>query len=100
VTQRTQEVGIRMSLGAQPGDAIRLILKQGLGMTFIGIIAGLVGAIIFARTISGLLYEVTATDPTTFVAISLLLAFVALIACYLPARRAARVDPMTSLRGE
>jgi putative ABC transport system permease protein len=100
VTQRTKEVGIRMALGAQSGDVIRLILKQGLGLTFIGIIAGLVSAIVFTRTISGLLYEVTATDPTTFVAISLLLAFVALIASYLPARRLARVDPMTSLRGE
>jgi putative ABC transport system permease protein len=100
VTQRTQEVGIRMALGAQPGDLIRLILKQGLALTLIGIAAGIFGALAAARVMTGLLYGVTATDPATFVAISLLLATVALLACYLPARRAARVEPIAALRHE
>jgi putative ABC transport system permease protein len=100
VTQRTQEVGIRMALGAQSGDVIRLVLKQGLALTLAGIAAGAFGAIAAARVMSGLLYGVTATDPATFVAISLLLAIVALLACYLPARRAARVDPLAALRRE
>jgi putative ABC transport system permease protein len=100
VTQRTQEVGVRMALGARPGDVIRLILKQGLTLTFIGIAAGVLGAIAASRAMSGLLYGVTATDPATFAAISLLLAIVATLACYLPARRAARVEPMAALRSE
>jgi putative ABC transport system permease protein len=100
VTQRTQEVGVRMALGARPGDVIRLILKQGLTLTLIGVGAGALGAIAAARAMSGLLYGVTATDPATFVAISLLLAIVAMLACYLPARRAARVEPMAALRRE
>jgi putative ABC transport system permease protein len=100
VTQRTQEVGIRMALGAQPGDVVRLILKQGLTLTLIGVAAGVLGAIAAARVMSGLLYGVTATDPATFAAIALLLAIVAALACYLPARRAARVEPMAALRCE
>jgi putative ABC transport system permease protein len=100
VTQRRQEVGIRMALGAQSGDVIRLVLKQGMMLTLAGIAAGALGAIAAARVISGLLYGVTATDPPTFVAISLLLTMVALLACYLPARRAARVDPLAALRRE
>ncbi len=98
VTQRTQEVGIRMALGAKPGDVIRLILKQGLTLTLIGVAAGVLGALAAARVMSSLLYGVTATDPVTFVAISLLLAIVATLACYLPARRAARVEPIAALR--
>jgi putative ABC transport system permease protein len=77
-----------------------LILKQGLAMTLIGVAAGILGAIAVARVMSGLLYGVTATDPATFVAISLLLAIVATLACYLPARRAARVEPIAALRCE
>jgi putative ABC transport system permease protein len=100
VTQRTQEVGVRIALGARPGDVIRLILKQGLTLTLIGVAAGVLGAIAAARVMSGLLYGVTATDPATFVAISLLLAIVATLACYLPARRAARVEPIAALRHE
>ena len=100
VTQRTQEVGVRMALGARPGDVIRLILKQGLTLTLIGVAAGVLGAIAAARVMSGLLYGVTATDPATFAAISLLLVMVAMMACYLPARRAARVEPMAALRRE
>ncbi|HKQ76027.1 MAG TPA: ABC transporter permease [Blastocatellia bacterium] len=100
VTQRAQEVGIRMALGAQSGDVIGLILKQGLTLTLIGVAAGVAGALAAARALTGLLYGVTATDPATFVAISLLLAVVALLACYLPARRAARVEPIAALRCE
>ena len=100
VTQRTQEVGVRMALGARPGDVIRLVLKQGLALTLIGVAAGILGAIAAAHVMSGLLYGVTATDPATFVAISLLLAIVAMLACYLPARRAARVEPIAALRRE
>jgi len=100
VTQRTQEVGVRIALGARPRDVIRLILKQGLTLTLIGVAAGVLGAIAAARVMSGLLYGVTATDPATFAAISLLLAMVALLACYLPARRAARVEPVAALRRE
>jgi ABC-type antimicrobial peptide transport system permease subunit len=100
VTQRTQEIGIRMALGAQSGDVIRLVIKQGMMLTLAGIAAGALGAIAAARVISGLLYGVTATDPPTFVAISLLLTMVALLACYLPARRAARVDPLGALKHE
>jgi putative ABC transport system permease protein len=100
VTQRTQEVGVRMALGARPGDVVRLILKQGLTLTLIGVAAGVLGALAAARVMSGLLYGVTATDPATFVAISLLLVIVATLACYLPARRAARVEPIAALRCE
>jgi putative ABC transport system permease protein len=89
-----------MALGAQPGDVVRLILKQGLTLTLIGVAAGVLGAIAAARVMSGLLYGVTATDPATFAAIALLLAIVAALACYLPARRAARVEPMAALRCE
>ncbi len=100
VAQRTREVGIRMALGARAGDVIRLILKQGLMLTLIGIAAGILGAVAAARVMSGLLYGVTATDPATFATISLLLTGVALLACYLPARRAARVEPIAGLRHE
>ena len=100
VTQRTQEVGVRMALGARPADVIRLILKHGLALTLIGVAAGVLGGLAAARAMSGLLYGVTATDPATFVAISLLLGIVATLACYLPARRAAKVEPMAALRRE
>jgi putative ABC transport system permease protein len=96
--QRTREVGIRMALGAQTGDVIRLILKQGMILTLIGIAAGIAGAIAAARAMSGLLYGVRFTDPATFLSISVLLLIVAVVACYLPARRAAKVDPALALR--
>jgi putative ABC transport system permease protein len=98
VTLRTREIGLRMALGAQPGEVLKVILKQGLVLTAIGIVLGVAGALALTRLMSGLLFEVGSTDPATFAAIVLLFAFVALIACYLPARRATRVNPLIALR--
>jgi putative ABC transport system permease protein len=98
VTQRTAEIGLRMALGAQRSDVLRLIVRQGLSLTLIGVAAGVVGALALTRVISNLLFHINATDPATFVAVVFFLIVVALVACWLPARRAARTDPMTALR--
>ncbi len=100
VNQRTQEIGIRMALGAQVRHILQLILKHGVILVSLGVVIGLVAAILVTRLMSNLLYGVTATDPLTFGAIALLLTFIALVACYLPARRAAHVDPVVALRSE
>jgi ABC-type antimicrobial peptide transport system permease subunit len=100
VGQRTQEIGIRIALGATPGEIVNSFLGESLVLTAAGLGLGLVGAVALTRALSSLLYGVTATDPSTFLAISLLLTAVATVAGYLPSRRASKVDPMTSLRQE
>ncbi len=100
VEQRTQEVGIRMALGAQRADILRLVVGQGLVLTAAGVGLGLFGAFTLTRVMKGLLFGVSATDPATFVGVALLFVAVALVASYLPARRAARIDPMMALRME
>jgi putative ABC transport system permease protein len=100
VMQRTREIGIRMALGAQPRTIFGLVIGQGLGLTLIGIIIGTGAALAATRLLSGMLFGISATDPLTIAGISLLLAVVALLACYLPARRATKVDPIIALRYE
>jgi putative ABC transport system permease protein len=100
VAQRTPEIGIRIALGAQGRDVLRLILAQGLKPVAIGSVIGLIAALALGHVLSSLLYGVKATDPVTFVIVAVLLSCVALAACYLPARRATRIDPMVALRNE
>jgi putative ABC transport system permease protein len=100
VTQRTQEIGIRMALGAQRADVLRMVIRQALILAAAGIIAGGLGAFFLTRLMEGLLFEVKPADPVTFAAVSALLATVALLASYIPGRRATRVDPVIALRAE
>jgi ABC-type antimicrobial peptide transport system permease subunit len=98
VSQRTREIGIRMALGARPGDVLRMVLRQGMVLAAAGLVVGLVGAVAATRLLESLLYEVSATDVGTYTAVSLLLTAVVFVACVVPAWRAARVDPVRALR--
>jgi putative ABC transport system permease protein len=100
MAQRTQEIGIRLALGAERRDILRLVLLQGFKLAAFGIALGLAGATAATRALRSLLFGVSPTDPLTFVAIPLLLALVALLACWFPARRATKVDPLVALRSE
>jgi ABC-type antimicrobial peptide transport system permease subunit len=100
VAQRTHEIGVRLALGAQLSDVLKLVLGHGLKLTIIGAVLGLFGAFLATRAITSVLYGVSATDPLTFAFVSLLLVGVALIASYVPARRATKVEPLIALRNE
>jgi len=100
VTQRTREIGLRMALGAQRHDVLRIVVQHGMTLTFLGVVIGLAGSFALTRVLSSLLYEVSPTDPATLIAVTVLLISVSLLACWLPACRAARIDPMVALRHE
>jgi putative ABC transport system permease protein len=100
VNQRTHEIGIRMALGAERRNVVRLVIRQALVIVSIGIVIGLAGAFALTRVLSSLLFGISATDRITFAALSILLGAIALLASYLPARRAAKVDPIIALRYE
>jgi putative ABC transport system permease protein len=100
VTQRSHEIGIRMALGAEPGDVLRMIVGDGMKLTAMGLSLGLLGSLVIMKYLEGQLYGIKARDPLTFVGVAAGLALVAFAACYFPARRATKVDPLVALRYE
>lgn len=100
VERRAAEMGIRMAVGAQPSDVLRLVIRQGLQLGFVGVLMGVAGALVISRIISGMLYNISFGDPITYLAVSIIFLGIGIVASYLPARRAARLDPMVVLRCE
>jgi len=100
VSQRTQEIGVRVALGATTRNVLSMVIGQGLKLTVVGLAVGLTGSFLLSRVMASLLFEISPTDPLTFAMVGIGLAAVALLACFVPARRAAKVDPMVALRYE
>ena len=100
ISQRSNEIGLRMALGASTGSVLRLVLRQGLALTGVGLALGLMAAVAGTRLLTNILFRVQPNDPMVYLAVAVLLGIVALVACYVPARRAAKIDPLTAIRQE